>query len=147
MATWMGEIGAFARVVSEDSAEVPRECGDADVVLVDGSGDVPRDAALVERMLATRALRRAHRTRIGVLAGDASAERLREDARALGEAGADCIVVTRLDLARTPAAAFEAACASRLPVAFASTGIDEADRLFRCGPERVADVFLKGRIQ
>jgi len=146
MATWMGEIGALARVVDDDAAELPRACREADVVLVDGSGDLPRDAALADRLARSRALRHADWKRIGVLAGDAAHERLREDARALVDAGARCLVVTRLDLARTPAAAFEIACTTRLPIAFASTGIDEADHLFRCGPERAADVFLKGRI-
>ncbi|MFN0008711.1 MAG: hypothetical protein ACKVXR_12480 [Planctomycetota bacterium] len=146
MATWMGEIGAFAEVVDDD-AEVPRACGDADVVLLDGSGDLPRDTALVERLGRIGALAQADWTRIGVLAGDAGFPRLREDARSLCGARARCLVVTRLDLARTPAAAFEAAFTTRLPVAFASAGIGEADHLFRCGPERAADVFLKGRIE
>jgi flagellar biosynthesis GTPase FlhF len=142
----MGEIGAFASVVDADAADVPRACGRADVVIVDGSGDLPRDAALLERLSRSPALRRGDWSRIGVLAGDAPFETLREDARALVEVRAGCLVVTRLDLAATPAASFEVACTTHLPVAFASAGNAEADHLFRCGPERAADVFLKGRI-
>jgi flagellar biosynthesis GTPase FlhF len=145
LATWMGEIGAMASVVDESALEVPRACGGADVVLVDGCGEPQRDAAITERIVGSETLRHADWTRVGVLASDAAPERLREDAGALRDVAADCSVLTRLDLATTPAAAFEIASSARLPVAFVCTGKAEANHLHRCEPERVADVFLKGR--
>jgi len=147
MVSWMGEIGAFAKVVDEHSVQVPSACGAADVLLVDGSGDQERDTATLERIARSDTLRPAAWTRIGVLAGDADPERLREDTRALRDLAVDCAVLARLDLAATPTAAFEITSTEGLPVAFVCAGKPEADHLHRCEPERVADVFLRGRIQ
>jgi flagellar biosynthesis protein FlhF len=146
LATWMGEIGAFACVVDVDEA-IPRRALEAsDVVLVDGSGNAKRDVSIVESIAWQSDAPRIVETRVGVLASDLSPERLRAEARALRAAGAACSVLTRLDLAAAPAAAFEIASSAELPVAFASDGVDEGDHLHRCTPERAADVFLKGRI-
>jgi hypothetical protein len=71
---------------------------------------------------------------------------LRAEVRALRALGTACSVLTRLDLAPAPAAAFEIAWMASLPVAFVSSGPGEENHLHRCGPERAADVFLKGRV-
>ena len=146
LATWVTEIGAFACVVDVDQ-EIPRRAlHGADVVIVDGSGDLTRDMA-VTRAVARRDTAQRHiETRIGVLAADAAPERLRADVRALRAIATDCSVLTRLDCAVAPATAFEIAAAANLRVAFVSDGAGEGSHLHRSGPERAADVFLKGRI-
>jgi flagellar biosynthesis GTPase FlhF len=146
LATWMGEVGAFACVVDVDQEIPQRALEDTDVVLVDGGGSLKSDLSITESIAWQNFSPRIVETRIGVLAADAVPERLRADVRALRSAGASCSVLTRLDLAPAPAAAFEIAAAAGMPVAFASDGVDEGDHLHRCTPERAADVFLKGRI-
>ena len=146
LATWLGEIGAFAAVV-DSVQEIPRRALHAtDVVLIDGCGDMTRDVAITEAVAGRGGLGRSIETRIGVLAADAAPERLRADVRALRAIASSCSVLTRLDLAQAPAAAFEIASTADLPIAFVSDGAGEGKHLHRCGPERAADVFLKGRI-
>lgn len=146
LATWLSEIGAFACVVDVDQDIPRRALQGVDVVLVDGSGDSARDLALTAGLARRAEARRLVETRIGVLAADRTPERLRADTRALQAMAASASVLTRLDLAEAPAAAFEIASTAGLPVAFVSTGAGEENHLHRCGPDRAADVFLKGRI-
>jgi flagellar biosynthesis GTPase FlhF len=153
VAAWASEIGARACVIDPDVELARSAVRDAEVILVDGSGDLERDVVAAEsaaRILApvsdARGIPRIARTRIAVLAADSSSERLRAEARALRAVRADCCVLTRLDLASTPASAFEIAAAANLPVAFVSCGASEEHDLHRSGPELAADVFLKGRI-
>jgi flagellar biosynthesis GTPase FlhF len=146
LATWMNEIGAFACVVDARD-EIPRRAlEEKDVVLIDGSGELERDAAIAARVVLGDSSRRLVEMRMGVLAADMSPERLRADARALRASAAGCSVLTRLDLAESPAAALEIVCTAGLPLAFVSDGIEEEKHLHRSGPERAADLFLTGRV-
>jgi signal recognition particle GTPase len=146
LATWLGEAGAFACVVEPGELVPSRALHESDVVLVDGAGDPSRDAAFVEAVARSAGAQRAVETRIGVLAADSAPDRLRAELRALRAIGTGCCVLSRLDLAAAPAAALELASAATLPIAFVTDGVEEALHLHRCGPERAADVFLKGRI-
>lgn len=146
IATWMREIGAFGCVVDAEREIPARALAETDVVLIDGCGDLARDAAIAQRVARRESRERLVEMRMGTLAADASPERLRAEARALRAISVDCSVVTRLDLAEAPAAAFEIASTASLPVAFICDGADEQDHLHRSSPDRAADVFLKGRI-
>jgi signal recognition particle GTPase len=154
LAAWASEIGARSCVVGSDVADAGLVLRRAEVVIVDGSGEIERDLSIAggaTRVLAADAQKRTsdsfeREIRVAVLAADASPERLRADARALQAARCGCSVLMRLDLSATPAAAFEIAATAGLPVAFVSSGAGEQRDLHRSGPELAADVFLKGRI-
>lgn len=145
LATWLEEIGVRARVVTEGVELPARTLRGAQVVLVDGSGDLARDTRVLDTLTAGVGSHLAWR-RVGVLAADADSERLRDEAGALREAGADCAVLTRFDLAVAPAAALEITAESGLAIAFVCDGVRDEMHLHRFGPESAADVFLTGRI-
>ena len=75
LATWMGEVGAFACVVDVDR-EIPQVAlEDADVVLVDGSGSLKSDVSITESIAWQNLSPQVDETRIGELAADAAPER------------------------------------------------------------------------
>lgn len=145
LATWFEEIGVRARVVTPGTELPARTLRGSQVVVVDGSGDLARDAQVLDS-LARGIGSSLEWRRVGVLAADTDADRMRDEAQALREIGADCVVVTRLDLAPAPATALEIAAESGLAVAFVCDGTRDERHLHRVGPEQAADVFLTGRI-
>ncbi len=145
LANWLEEIGVRARVVTTGNELPARTLRGSQIVIVDGSGNLARDAQVLgtlERGIGTHLAWR----RVGVLAADADAERMRDEARALRDLGADCAVITRFDLAAAPATALEIAAESGLAVAFVCNGTRDEHHLHRLGPELAADVFLTGKI-
>lgn len=145
LATWFEEVGVRARVVDAGQSLPARTLRGAQVVLVDGSGDIAHDVRVLGE-LARGVGSHLDWRRVGVLAGDASDEDLREQAASLRDSGAECVVVTRFDLCAAPAGVLEIAAAAGLPVAFVCDGARDERHLHRFGPETAADVFLTGRI-
>lgn len=145
LVTWFEEIGVSARIMTPGVALPPRTLRGARVVLVDGSGHFERDARAIDELSRGSA---SHLTwqRVGVLAADVEAERLRDEARALRQVGADCIVITRLDLASAPATVLEIAAEAGLGIAFVCDGTRDERHLHRLGPELAADLFLTGKV-
>jgi len=145
LANWLEEIGVRARVVTTGTELPARTLRGSQVVIVDGSGDLSRDAQVFGALAGGIGVHLAWR-RMGVLAADTDAERMRDEARAVREMGADCAVITRFDMATAPATALEIAVESGLAVAFVCNGTRDEHHLHRLGPELAADVFLTGRI-
>lgn len=145
LATWLEEIGVRARVVATGAELAARSLRGAQVVVVDGCGDRDRDERVLANLQRGAGAHLAWR-RVGVLAADADADLVRDQARALREMGADCAVITRFDLASAPAATLEIAAESGLAVAFVCDGTRDERHLHRVEPELAADVFLTGRI-
>ena len=56
------------------------------------------------------------------------------------------LVLTKLDETAQPAPALEFAASAGLPTAFLCDGAEISRHLHRTTPERVADLFLRGRI-
>jgi flagellar biosynthesis protein FlhF len=112
-----------------------------DVVLVDTRGDAPADAAALIGLAQGCA-----RATYLVVPATSSRTALEEAARAFADARPDALVVTKLDETRAPAAALEFASASRLPLALLCNGRGLDVHLHRADGERVADLFLRGRL-
>jgi flagellar biosynthesis GTPase FlhF len=145
LAAWLAEQGVTATVVRHADGFPAASTNGADVVLIDTVGDLRADARAIatwERQDASGASWR----RVGVLAADASAARLRAEARALSALGADCAVLTRLDRSSAPAGALEICAEHRLAVAFVCDGPRDESHLHRVEPDLAADLFLSGRI-
>lgn len=145
LATWLEEIGVRARVVATGTELPARTLRGSQVVIFDGSGDLERDAQVLGELSSGVGSTFAWR-RVGVLAADADSERMRDEARALRDVGADCAVITRFDLCAAPATALEIAAESGLAVAFVCNGSRDEHHLHRLGPELAADLFLTGKI-
>jgi len=145
LTTWFEEIGVSARIVTPGIALPLRTLRGARVVLVDGSGQFERDVRAIDEVSRGVGSHLDWR-RVGILAADVDAERLRDEARALRQVGADCVVITRIDLASAPAAVLEIAAESGLGIAFVCDGTRDERHLHRLGPELAADLFLKGRV-
>lgn len=146
LATWLGEIGASARIVETGHDLPARALRSDEVVLVDGCGDILRDESVLD-VLAQRANgARLDAVRIAVLAADGAPERLRADVRSLLGVAPDCAVLSRIDQAQAPAAGLEIAADAKIPVAFLCDGARDERHLHRLDPERASDVFLKGRV-
>jgi flagellar biosynthesis protein FlhF len=115
-----------------------------DAVLVDGTGVAGRDVALLRELRA-----RAPGLRLEVyLTLPATAYRGELDALAVDHAAAGCtgLCLTRLDDSRTPAPALEHALDTRRPLALFCDGTDVSGHLRRPTPDRIADLFLRGRM-
>lgn len=135
---------ALARAVGESRA--------ADLVLVDTSGRSPRDVEALRALARELSGARAGDERASVLdvylTLPATSGRTALDEALLGfaEARPTALVLTKLDETAQPAPILEFAAASGLPTAFLCDGAEVARHLHRTAPERVADLFLRGRI-
>ena len=115
-----------------------------DAVLLDGSGIAGRDVALLREARALDPGMRlevyltlpatAYRGELEAIAGDYAA------------AAPSAIVLTRLDLTRAPAPALEHAIDTGRPLAFLCDGPDVARHLHRPTSDKLADLFLRGRL-
>ena len=81
-----------------------------------------------------------------VLAADRSAAELGRTIRAYRDARPTACVISRLDLARSPAVALEAAADAGLPLAFLGDGPEVSAHLRRASGDAVSDLFLRGRL-
>jgi flagellar biosynthesis protein FlhF len=81
-----------------------------------------------------------------VLAADGTVAELGRTVRAYRDARPSACVITRLDLARSPVAALEAAADSSLPLAFLADGPEVSAHLWRANADCVSNLFLRGRL-
>ena len=113
-----------------------------DVVLVDTSGSAPADARALTALGDAFAL-----STYLVTAATMSRAALEETARAFAATRFSALVISKLDETRAPAAALEFAAQARLPLALLCDGRDLGADLHRADAERVADLFLRGRLE
>jgi flagellar biosynthesis GTPase FlhF len=115
-----------------------------DAVLLEGTGIAGRDVALLRE---ARALDPELRLEV-YLALPATAYRGELEAAAADYAAArpSALVLTQLDRTRAPAPALELAADGARPVAFLCDGQDVAKHLHRPTPDKLADLFLRGRL-
>jgi flagellar biosynthesis GTPase FlhF len=124
----------------------------ADLVLVDTSGRSPRDVPALRALAAELESARARDALAPALdvylTLPATSGRAALDEALLGfaEARPTALVLTKLDETAQSAPALEFAAAAGLPTAFLCDGAEIAQHLHRTSPERVADLFLRGRL-
>jgi flagellar biosynthesis protein FlhF len=155
------QLEAYARllqapvVAADDGAKLARAVAQSrhvDVVLVDTSGRSPRDAEALQRLGAElESTRDPGATAPGLdvyltLAATAGRPSLDETLLGFAAARPTALVLTKLDETREPAHVLEFAHASGLPAAFLCDGAEIAAHLHRTTPDRVADLFLRGRL-
>ena len=129
---------------AEELARVLERSRASDAVLVDGTGLAGRDVRIVRELRA-----RVPDLRLEVyLTLAANAWRGELDALAADHAAAEPtgLCLTRLDVTRTPAPALEHALETARPLAFLCDGGDVSGHLHRPTPDRIADLFLRGRL-
>ncbi|HVS19695.1 MAG TPA: hypothetical protein VMT18_13910, partial [Planctomycetota bacterium] len=137
---------------ADDLARAVGESRGVDLVLIDTSGRSPRDVEAVRglaRELAGPRERDARAPELDVyltLPATSGRAALDEALLGFGAARPTALVLTKLDETAQPAPALEFAADSGLPVAFLCDGAEVAGHLHRTAPERVADLFLRGRI-
>jgi flagellar biosynthesis protein FlhF len=112
-------------------------------VLIDTAGIDPFDAAQTDEL-------RSFAVTAGaaialVLPAGLDASEAADVAAALTEAGADCLVATRLDLARRLGGIIAAAAAARLPLTEAGIGSGAADGLVPLTADLLADYMMRKR--
>lgn len=149
------QLAAFAALmqapceVASDAAALGRvlaRSGERDCVLVDTTGRSPRDAQALAQL--ARSLERgAERlSTYLVLSAAATASAVDEARAAFAATRPDAWIVTKLDETRAPAPVLEAAAAQGVGLAFLCDGPDVGGHLERAHPERIADLFLRGRL-
>jgi flagellar biosynthesis protein FlhF len=123
-----------------------------DAVLVDTAGESPRCAEALQRLGTELAQARgsdkeAAELEIYLTLNATSARGALDEALfGFSAAAPTALVLTKLDETRQPAPALEFAHASRLPVAFLCDGADIGAHLHRTSSDRIADLFLRGRM-
>ena len=122
------------------------ESSDVDLVLLDTAGRPAAERPELERQ--ARVFRAAGATFdvCVVLPASASADALARTSAELAPLAPAAAVITKLDETRAPAAALEAALALSARVAFLCDGPDVERDLARADGERIADLFLRGRL-
>ena len=119
-----------------------------DAVLVDTAGRGERDVEWVREL--ARSVESspwaANLETYLVLAADGTAAELGRTMRAYRDARPSACVITRLDLARSPASALEVAAHAGLPLAFLADGPEVSAHLRRASADCVSDLFLRGRL-
>lgn len=113
-----------------------------DVVLVDTSGSAATDARALIALGDDFAL-----STYLVAAATMSRVALEETARAFATTRFSALVISKLDETRAPAAALEFAAQARISLALLCDGRDLGAHLHRADAERVADLFLRGRLE
>lgn len=155
------QLDAYGRLLqapvrhAADAAGLARAVGESrgvDLVLVDTSGRSPRDVEALRglaRELAGARERDASAASLDVyltLPATSGRAALDEALLGFGAARPTALVLTKLDETAQPAGVLEFAAASGLPTAFLCDGAEVARHLHRTAPERVADLFLRGRL-
>lgn len=129
---------------AEELARVLERSRASDAVLIDGTGLAGLDVRIVRELRA-----RVPGLRLEVyLTLAANAWRGELDALVADHAAADPsgLCLTRLDATRAPAPALELALDTGRPLAFLCDGGDVSGHLHRPTPDRIADLFLRGRL-
>ena len=131
------DIPSLMRALSADNRPA--------VVLLDTTGNLERDAKVLDRIQAAldEAQLPAHLERYLVLPSTTSPSAMTE---ASDLARADGCVLTKLDETRVPAPALEFVMRRKLPIAFLCDGPEVARNFHRPKPECFADLMLRGRI-
>lgn len=117
-----------------------------DVVLVDGSGDIPGDVQALELFRAQLDLGRVSLESLAVLPSGAGPAALGAVTTGLDPLGPIGVVVTKIDETSEALPVMEHAHARGLAIAFFSASPDIATEFHRASAERFADVALTGRI-
>lgn len=120
--------------------------GERDCVLVDTTGRSPRDAPALAQLARSLERGSARLSTYLVLSAAATASAIDEARRAFAPTRPTAWIVTKLDETRAPAPVLEAAAAQGVGVAFLCDGPDVSQHLERAHPERLADLFLRGRL-
>lgn len=122
--------------------------GGAELVLLDTPGLSPRDEASLADLQASLATI----SRLGtphvylVMPASASRSALGLATRAFARLHPSAAVITKLDETTEPGAALEEAQRTGLPLGFFCDGQDVRGHLVRASADRVADLFLRGRL-
>jgi flagellar biosynthesis protein FlhF len=155
------QLEAYARLLQapvvqvDDGRKLARSVAQSrhvDAVLVDTAGESPRCTEALQRLGSELAQARGGGQEAAeleiylTLSATSARGALDETLLGFGAAGPTALVLTKLDETRQPAQALEFAHASRLPVAFLCDGSDVGAHLHRTSPDRVADLFLRGRM-
>jgi len=119
-----------------------------DAVLVDTSGAPASDVLALRELAAVfEAERRADAmTTYLVLAATAGRTAMGEMVHAFADVRPRGAVITKLDETRAPATALEFSTRAQLPLAFLCDGRELGAHLHRPEVERIADLFLRGRL-
>ncbi len=145
---WSTQLGVPLSVLRENTR--PRaeafEGANVDVVLLDTTGNPPRDVAQLRTLAQSFVGTRVVFDIWLVLSASSSRGSLDMVTQAFTELSPAGLVVTKLDETREPAVVLEHSLARSLPIAFLSDGPDVATNLHRGGPEACADLLLRGRL-
>lgn len=117
-----------------------------DAILVDTSGTPAIDAEGLTLLRDSLASVPVAFDTYAVLSASNSKSALETSARALAVLAPTGFIVTKLDETTEPAVVLEHGLAAGWPLAFLSDGPDIARHFQRGGPERVADLFLRGKL-
>lgn len=151
----IAQLASFAALmqapheVAADAAALERvlaRSGDRDCVLVDTTGRSPRDAQALAQLARSLEGGSARLATYLVLSAASTASAIAEAHTAFAPTRPEAWIVTKLDETRAPAPVLEAAAARRVGVAFLCDGPDVGSHLERAHPERLADLFLRGRL-
>ncbi len=145
-----GILGAPVSVVRDLSwlSELAASSGDVDLVLLDTSGKLDRDAEQLVK-LRTRMEETSLPIQMNsylVLSAANSVEALRLASHASLELEPAGSVITKLDETKTPGAVLEHTLREGLPIAFMSDGVEIASHFHRPDGDILADLLLRGRV-
>ncbi|MCY3001665.1 MAG: hypothetical protein NTV21_07665 [Planctomycetota bacterium] len=145
LASAMGASVATARDVTELSGAIA-SFGAPECVLVDTTGRSPRDVHAIASL--SSALERSGATLDTYLVLQATASRsaLEDAVQGFAAARPSAWVLTKLDETRQPAPALECASEAGASLAFLCDGQEISANFHRAAPERVADLYLRGRL-
>ncbi|USN98603.1 MAG: flagellar biosynthesis protein FlhF [Phycisphaeraceae bacterium] len=145
--TYAGIIGVPLEVVltPTEMDEARARLSSCDVVFVDTPGRSPRDAARLDQLAAFLATAKPSRTHLA-LSANSGPSVLRSAADRFGGAGADCLLLTKLDEAGGLGVIGHAAEATGLPLSYVTTGQEVPDHIEPAKPERLARLVLDGEI-
>ncbi len=117
-----------------------------DAILVDTSGTPAIDAEGLQFLREGLASVPIEFDTYAVLSASSSKSALESITRALDVLHPTGFIATKLDETAEPAVVLEHGLAAGWPLAFLSDGSDIARHFHRGGPERVADLFLRGKL-
>ena len=145
LATAMGASVATARDADELSSAIA-SFGAPECVLVDTTGRSPRDAQAIAALSDTLERSGATLDTYLVLQATASRSALEDAVRGFAAARPSAWVLTKLDETRQPAPALECAADAGAALAFLCDGVEISAHFHRAAPERIADLYLRGRL-
>jgi flagellar biosynthesis protein FlhF len=135
--------------VASDGADLARivaRSHGVDCCLVDTTGRSPRDLPALEELSRSLAQAQAPLETYLVVPATASRAALAQAREGFAALRPGAWVVTKLDETHEPAAVLESAAEAGASLAFLCDGQEIARHLHRADPERIADLFLRGRL-